>query len=128
MPVVKIHEDNIFTLLIRGSLILLAILTLGGLFLGSLNFAGSILIGGLLALANFFWLRSILERALQPHNKSAQQFTQIRYLLRLAILGVAFYLLLVYTEADVFGLLIGLSVLIVNIVALSIYMSTRKGG
>jgi hypothetical protein len=128
MTVVKIHEDNIFTLLIRGSLILLTILTLGGLLFGSVNFAGSVLIGGLLALTNFYWLRSILGRALQLNQKSAQQFTQLRYLLRLALLGLTMYLLIVYTRADIFGLLIGLSVLAFNIAALSIYMSTRKGG
>ena len=128
MTMVKIHEDNIFTFLICGSLILLVILSLVGLVFGSLIFAGSILIGGLLALANFYWLRTVLQRTLQIQRSNAQQFAQLRYLLRLAVLGIAVYLLIVYTAINVFGLLIGLSVLVLNIVGLSVYMSTLKGG
>ena len=38
------------------------------------------------------------------------------------------YLLIVRAGVDIFGLLIGRSVLVVNITAFSIYLSTRKGG
>lgn len=127
MKTAKISESNITTVLIAASLILLAVLTFAGFFVGSLRFAGSILAGGLLAILNFCWLRSVLVRtlSLQPHN--ATRFVLVRYVARLAVLAVAVYALIVYCRADVFGLLIGLSVLVFNIMFFSVYMISAKG-
>ena len=63
MTLVKINEDNIFTVIVIGSWILLALLALAGAVFVSLKFAASVLAGGILAIANFYWLRSILVRA-----------------------------------------------------------------
>ena len=51
----------------------------------------------------------------------------LRYIVRLAVLAVAVFFLMVYGRADVFGLLLGLSVLVINIIALSFYMISAKG-
>jgi O-antigen/teichoic acid export membrane protein len=129
MTAVKINENNIFTLLVRGSCVTLAVLTIAGFILGSLKFATSILIGGLLAIANFFWLRNILQRTLQLQPQTASRFAVVRYVVRLALLGVVLFLLITHFEIDVFGLLLGLSVLVITIIALSLYyMSALKGG
>ena len=129
MTAVKINENNIFTLLIRGSCFVLVVLTIFGLILGSLKFAASILIGGLLAIANFFWLRNILQRTLLLQPQTASRFAVVRYIVRLALLGVVLFLMITYFDIDIFGLLLGLSVLVITIIALSIYyMSTLKGG
>ena len=129
MTAVKINENNIFTLLIRGSCVALVVLTIFGFILGSLKFAASILIGGLLAIANFFWLRNILQRTLLLQPQTASRFAVVRYIVRLALLGVVLFLLITYFDIDIFGLLLGLSVLVITIIALSIhYMSTLKGG
>jgi len=63
MTTVKINENNIFTVLTAGSLALLALLAVVGFLFGSVRFALSVLAGGVLAIANFYWLRSILVRA-----------------------------------------------------------------
>ena len=129
MTAVKINENNIFTLLIRGSCVALAVLTIFGVILGSLKFGASILIGGLLAIANFFWLRNILQRTLLLQPQTASRFALVRYIVRLALLGVVLFLLITYFDVDIFGLLLGLSVLVITIIALSLYyMSTLKGG
>jgi hypothetical protein len=127
MTTVKIHENNIFTALTVGSLALLALLAVVGLVFGSARFALSVLAGGFLAIANFYWLRSILLRAFRLSSQEAPRFTMLRYIVRLAVLAVAVYFLMVYGRADVFGLLLGLSVLVFNITALSIYMISAKG-
>jgi hypothetical protein len=80
-----------------------------------------------LALANFFWLRSILSRSLSLDARTAPRFAVFRYLVRLTLMAVAVYLLVVYCKADIFGLLLGLSVLVFNIIALSIYMISTQG-
>ena len=129
MTAVKINENNIFTLLIRGSCFVLIVLTIFGFIVGSLKFAASILIGGLLAIANFFWLRNILQRTLLLQPQTASRFALVRYIVRLALLGVVLFLLINYFDIDIFGLLLGLSVLVITIIALSLYyMSTLKGG
>jgi hypothetical protein len=128
MALVKITENNVFTVLAKGSWILLALLTIASLIFGSLRFAGGILAGGLLAIANSYWLYSILQRALQLSAKNAVRFTWIRYIIRLALLAIAVSALIIYCDINIIGLLLGLSVFVVNIIALTIYLSTHKGG
>lgn len=127
MTTVKINENNIFTALTAGSLALLVLLAVAGLIFGSARFALSVLAGGFLALANFYWLRSILLRAFRLQPQEAPRFTLLRYIVRLTVLAAAVFSLMVYGKADVFGLLLGLSVLVFNIIALSFYMISAKG-
>jgi hypothetical protein len=127
MTTVKINEDNIVTVLTFGSLALLALLAAAGVLLGSVRFGLSVIGGGVLALANFYWLKTVLVRSLLLQADTAPRFALIRYIVRLTALAGAVYLLLVYCRADVFGLLLGLSVLVLNIIALSFYMISTKG-
>lgn len=125
---VRINEDNIFTLLSVGSWILLALLTLGGAVFGSLRFAASVLTGGVLAIANFYWLASVVKRLLLLPAGQAGRFALLRYVLRLAVMAVAIWVLIVHFGIHLVGLIVGLSVLVLNIVALAVYKLTLKGG
>jgi len=125
---IKLNEDNILSWLVRGSLLLSAFLGAAGALFISAKFGGSVLIGGLLATGNFLWQRRGVEAALQLHPSIATRFAIMRYILRLAVMGVLLYLLIVHVGASIFGLLVGLSVLVLNITVFSIYLSTRKGG
>jgi len=127
MTTVKINENNIFTVLTAGSLALLALLAVVGFLFGSVRFALSVLAGGVLAIANFYWLRSILVRAFRLTPEQAPRFALFRYVVRLAVLAAVVFVLIVTCRADVFGLLLGLSVLVLNIMALSFYMMSAKG-
>lgn len=128
MTLVKINEDNIFTVIVIGSWLLLALLTLGGAVFVSLKFAASVLAGGILAIANFYWLLSILKRVLLLPAGKAGRFAQIRYIMRLAVMALVIWALITYVGVHVVGLLIGLSVLVINIIALAFYKMTLKGG
>ena len=127
MTTIKINENNIFTVLTAGSLALLALLAVVGFLFGSVRFALSVLAGGVLAIANFYWLRSILVRAFRLTPEQAPRFALFRYVVRLAVLAAVIFVLIVTCRADVFGLLLGLSVLVLNIMALSFYMMSAKG-
>ena len=127
MTTVKINENNIFTVLTAGSLALLALLAVVGFLFGSVRFALSVLAGGVLAIANFYWLRSILVRAFRLTPEQAPRFALFRYVVRLAVLAAVIFVLIVTCRADVFGLLLGLSVLVLNIMAVSFYMMSAKG-
>jgi hypothetical protein len=128
MTRIRINEDNIFSWLVGGSLVLTALLSAATSLLVSGRFGISVLAGGLLATANFLWIRRGLQAALSLLPQNASRFALLRYLLRLAIMAFLLYVLIVQLGADIFGLLIGLSVLVVNITAFSIFLSTRKGG
>ncbi|TGU74781.1 ATP synthase subunit I [Geomonas terrae] len=124
----RINESNIFSWLVRGSLLLSGAFGAAGALLVSPRFGVSLFAGGMLAIANFFWIRNGLEAALRLQPRNASRFAVLRYILRLAIMAALLYLAIVVLKADIFGLLIGLSVLVINIIAFSIYLSTRKGG
>ncbi len=125
---IRITEDNIFTWLVAGSLTLGAVVGLASAVLISPKFGWSLFVGGVLATANFLWLRRGLEAALQLLPANASRFATLRFLIRLAIMAFLLYIVIVRLGADIFGLLLGLSVLVINITAFSIYLSTRKGG
>jgi hypothetical protein len=125
---VKIDENNIFPVVTAGSWLLLAAFTAAGAILVSLSFAGGVLAGGLVAIANCHWLYRILQRAMQLPATQAVRFAQFRYLIRLGIIAVIVALLITYGKINIFGLLLGLSVVVVAIVAVAAYMATRNGG
>lgn len=127
MKAAKINENNLFATVTKGSWALLALLALSGYLLRTPQFAAGIVAGGVLVLANFYWLRSILKRALSIEPNRASSYAQVRYLLRLLILGVIIYVLIVHAGVDVLGLFLGLSVVVVVITALSFYMFFAKG-
>jgi hypothetical protein len=124
----RINESNIFGVLVAGSLILTVVLGAVTGVLVSARFGVSVLAGGALASANFLWIRRGLQAALSLLPKDASRFALLRYLFRLAVMAVLLYVLIVHLGADILGLLLGLSVLVVNITAFSILLSTRKGG
>ena len=128
MAATRINVDEAFPLLVKGSLLLTALLALLTALLVSARFGSSLLAGGLLATANFCWLRRALQGALQLDARVAHRFATLRYLLRLAVMALLLYLLIVKLAVDVFGLLAGLSVLVAAIIIFSLLISTREGG
>jgi len=122
-----INEDRLFAAVTAGSWVLVAVLSLAGYLFGSGRFAAGILAGGILAIGNFYWLKNTLRRVLQLQPRQAGSFAQFRYLLRLALVALVLYLLIVHTEIDIIGLILGLSVLVAVIMGLSLYMLLDKG-
>jgi hypothetical protein len=128
MRTVKINDENIITVLNVGSWILLALLAIAGWLLFSRHLAVGIVAGGVLAIVNFYWLHSIMKRTLLLTKGKAQSFAMTRYMLRLVLIGVAVWFMIVRFNIDLIGLLVGLSVLVINIFALTIYRLIFKGG
>lgn len=127
MTLAKINENNIFAYLSRGSLILTILLTLISLLVASAKFSAGVFIGGLLSIANFYWLRNILQRALDLQPQRAPRFAILRYIVRLSLLGIVIFFLVTGDIVNIFGLLLGLSVLVLSIIALSVYLSLKGG-
>ncbi len=124
----RITDDNLLTFLAACTGSLVVVFTIAGWILVSGRFAYSVAAGGCLALLNFIWLRSALLKILQMPAEKAFQASNVRYILRLAALAFILWLLIVKAGLNIFGLLLGLSVLVISIVLLSFYKLLQSGG
>lgn len=125
---ITINEDNLFAVIIKGSLGLLAFLTLAGWALFSLKVGLGVLAGGCIAIANFFWIRNVLQRILGQLPAKATLYAQLRFIARLSVTGLLLYFIIVSGRFSLAGLFIGLSVIVINIIVLSLYSALRAGG
>ena len=123
-----IREDNLFAVIIKGSVGLLILLTLGSLALFSTKTACGVLAGGTIAIVNFIWMRNVLQRILGLLPDNPQQYAMLRYLSRMTITGLALYFVLTSGRFSLPGVLAGLSIIVINILALSLYRALRTGG
>ena len=123
-----INEDSLFAVIIKGSLALLAVLTLGSLALFSARAAGGVLAGGIIAIVNFLWMRSVLQRILGILPANPHRYALMRYIGRMTVTGLALYVVLTSGWFSLAGVMTGLSIIVVNILALSLYRALRTGG
>jgi len=86
--------------------------------LASANVTLGILAGGLISILNFYGLCQGLRAAFaQIGSGNTGKATLIfKYLLRLALTGFILYMVLAKTKADIFGLVLGLAVVVIGIV------------
>lgn len=123
-----INEDNLFNVIIKGSLVLLGILTAVGFAFFSSKTGLGILTGGIIAIINFFWLRNVLQRILGLLPARPFIYAQIRFIARISITGFVLYLIITSGWFSLTGILVGLSIIVLNIIALSLYSALRAGG
>lgn len=125
---ITINEDNLFAVIIKGSLGLVVFLSLAGWALFSLQVGLGALVGGCIAITNFLWIRNVLQRILGQLPAKASSYAQLRFLARLSLTGLLLYFIITSGWFSLAGLLVGLSVIVINIIALSIYSALRAGG
>ena len=101
--------------LARRNWIILAVLLLVSLPFGSLALSSGILAGGLVAITGFFWMRHSLARLLEQPTGGSRFHYQFGYILRLATLAAVLAILIAIVKIHVIGLIIGLSVVIINL-------------
>ena len=123
-----INEDNLLSIIIKGSLTLLAILTFAGFVFFSRKIGLGVLAGGLIAVVNFIWMRNVLQRILGLLPAKPSRYALIRFIARITVTGFILYSLIISGGFSLAGLLVGLSVIVANIIALSIYCALRTGG
>ncbi len=128
MSQAKINENNIFTVVTIGSSALTLILATCGLIFVSWRFAAGIAAGGFVAIGNSQWLKIILDRAMGLPPRKAARYVYVRYVIRLGAIAALVSLLIIYGKINIIGLLIGLSVMVITILATAIYLATIDGG
>jgi hypothetical protein len=123
-----INGDNLFAVIITGSLGLLAALTVGAFALFSGTAALGVLAGGSIAIVNFLWMRNTLQRILGFLPANAQRYAFMRYIGRMTVTGCALYFVLTSAWFSLAGVLTGLSIIVINIFFLSLYRALSTGG
>ena len=123
-----INEDNIFAVIIKGSLGLLVVLAVTAFIMFSGKTALGVLAGGSIAIANFLWMRNALQRILGLLPLNATRYAMMRYIARMTITGCALYFVITSELFSLAGILVGLSIIVINIIALSLYRVVSTGG
>jgi len=101
--------------------VLLTLLTSGSFVFFSRKFGFGVLVGGILAIANFYLMKRSLFRALDPQRKGKTRFLYLlKYYLRFAALGLIIALLLIKGWVSPFGMLLGLSIIVLGIALVGI--------
>ena len=103
----KVEAGNWITL---GVILALSLLFLSG------RFALGVLVGGLVSIVNFYWLSRDLKNTLQKHAERAKPFMVLKFYVRLIITGVVLFVVITRTPVDIFGLVLGLSVVVISVI------------
>ena len=106
--------------------IILVVLLAISLSLGSTRFSLGILCGGLISVVNFHWLYRNLLSVFTSQMDRARKAILIRYYIRLAVTAFVLYWVISGRLVDVIGLVIGLSVVFMNIVLTTILVLSKK--
>lgn len=106
--------------------ILLAILVVGSLLLHSSRFSLGVLYGGLISIVNFHWLYRNLLNVFTKYPMQARKALLLRYYIRLTVLAFVLYWIISGNLVDVIGLVIGLSVVVLNIILTTVLALSKK--
>ncbi|MEJ2236035.1 MAG: ATP synthase subunit I [Syntrophobacterales bacterium] len=106
--------------------VLLALLATGSFVFFSREFALGVLVGGILAIANFYLMKRSLLRALDPQRKGKTRFVYLlKYYLRFAALGLMIALILIKGWVSPFGMLLGLSTIVLGIALVGVEQARK---
>ncbi len=110
----------------QGWVILLIFGSLSFFFM-SPDFTLGLFLGGLISIANFHVLQTTIRSAFTPEGTMMNKKSSIvaKYYLRLAILGLIIYILVTNEWVDIAGLLIGLSIVVLNILITGIRFAIK---
>jgi len=126
--VIRINEDNLLTVVVIGSILLSTALALSGFALYGHKTGYGIIAGAGIAIINFVWQRTIIQRVLGLHINRPVAYTSVRYLLRLTVTAVLLYFILTSGLFSVTGLFVGLSVIVIMIAFCTVYFTIHHKG
>ncbi|HUN55088.1 MAG TPA: ATP synthase subunit I [Smithella sp.] len=105
--------------------IILTILFIPAVIFAPFKFALGVLLGGFISIINFYWMDRSLRNAFAVNTGNIKGKLVGKYFLRLTATGVVLYFLIAYNTVNIIGLLIGLSLVIINII-INIFTNTTK--
>ena len=112
----KINPELEFTKsFFRRNWLILSLITIAGLILGSVPMATNIFAGGLISISSFYWLNRSLKKLLGPGSVGSKFGMQLLSMLKIVIIALVLLLLIMNFSVDPIGLLIGLSIVVINV-------------
>jgi hypothetical protein len=123
---VNLEKDPLQKRLEITNWIILAAMLVISLAFASARFGLGILCGGLISVINFHWLYRNLRSVFTHHLDRAGKAIMVRYYIRLALTALVLYWVISGRLVDVIGLVIGLSVVFMNIVLTTILVLSKK--
>ncbi|MCX5852654.1 MAG: ATP synthase subunit I [Deltaproteobacteria bacterium] len=106
-------------------LVLAAAVIISSLFL-PYEYVLGVIAGGLVSIANFYWLARDLKVAFERFAHKARPFIVMKFYARLLVTGVVLYFVISRLHVSVIGLVIGLSLVMLNIVITIIAMNVKN--
>jgi len=125
----RIEKDPLQQKIEIANWVLLGVFVLFSLVIMSFKFALGVLLGGLICIVNFYRLHKNLADVITRSPGSAKSSMMFKYYIRLAVTAVVLYFIVTSDIVDVVGLLIGLSIVVINIIlttAVMMFMSKKK--
>jgi len=114
------QDDQLLAQMARRNWIILIVLVLLSLFWQSSAVTLGVLAGGVLVIINYRWLGRSLFKVLGDPQLSAEKGFKRNYLFRLLFIAGSIYLLLVRGEVHPLALVVGLSVVVINIIVTTV--------
>ena len=108
------------------NLVILGIMLLVSLLAMPTPFTLGILVGGLISIINLHWLGRDLRVIFSNLSGTAKSAMMIRYYIRMAATAVVLYFVITELPVDIIGLLVGLSLVVINIVITAMIEFQKK--
>ncbi|NPV03742.1 MAG: ATP synthase subunit I [Syntrophaceae bacterium] len=108
------------------NLIILGLLLFASLLIMPWRFTLGILVGGIISIVNLHWLGRDLRVIFSTLSGRAKSAMMIRYYIRMAVTAVVLYFIITGLPVDIIGLLVGLSLVVINIAVTAILESQKK--
>lgn len=99
----------------RRNWLILVLALVGSALIGSQPIFTGVLAGGLIAIFSFCWLQRSLKNLLGSSSGSSKFWMQVLSLLKVVLIALILMLLIMNVAVDPIGLLIGLSIVIMNV-------------
>ncbi len=108
------------------NVVILGLMLIASLLFMPLRFTLGILLGGIISIVNLYWLGRDLRVIFSNLSGKAKSAMMIRYYIRMAVTAVLLFFVITELPVDVIGLLVGLSLVVINIVFTAILEFQKK--
>lgn len=99
-----------------GNWVVLGVLLIVSFLFLPVRFTLGVLLGGLISIVNFHWLSRDIKRAFLRYADRAKPFIMVKYYIRVIVTGIVLFFIITRAPVDVFGLLLGLSLVVINVI------------
>ena len=108
------------------NIVILGLMLLVSLLLMPWRFTLGILLGGIVSIVNLYGLGRDLRVIFSNLSGKAKSAMMIRYYIRMAVTAVVLFFVITELPVDIIGLLVGLSLVVINIVFTAILEFQKK--